>query len=157
MSFGFSIGDLVALIALTKKTYDGWRDAPREYEDVVQTLSESNMLVSHVERRFDTLIGSETNAGKQEEIGEILRSCERTVSELRSVIERRPGTDSGWEQERAMSTIARIVLRGISTSSRPFSSRWNWSPSGKISVLFQLLWIAYPRCCQMHCLLRWGK
>jgi hypothetical protein len=89
MSFGFSIGDLVALIALTKKTYDGWRDAPREYEDVVQTLSESNMLLSHVERRFDTLTGSETNARKQEEIGELLRSCESTISELRSVIKRR--------------------------------------------------------------------
>jgi hypothetical protein len=89
MSFGFSIGDLVALIALTKKTYHGWRDAPREYEDVVQTLSESDMLLSHVEGRFDTLTGSETNAGKQEEIGEILRGCESTISELRSVIKRR--------------------------------------------------------------------
>jgi hypothetical protein len=89
MSFGFSIGDIAALVALTKKTYDGWRDAPKEYADVVQTLSESNRLLSHVERRFDVLTGAEDNADKQKEIGELLGGCQRIISELRLVIKRR--------------------------------------------------------------------
>jgi hypothetical protein len=89
MSFGFSIGDLATLIALTKKTYDGWKDAPREYKDVVQTLSESNTLLCHVERRFDTLIATENDGAKQQEIGDLLRGCQGTISELRSVIKRR--------------------------------------------------------------------
>jgi hypothetical protein len=89
MSFGFSIGDLAALVSLTKSTYDGWRDAPREYEDVVEVLGGSNTLLYHVERRFETLTGTETNAGKQKEVGELLRSCERAISELRSVVKRR--------------------------------------------------------------------
>ena len=89
MSFGFSIGDLATLVALTKKTYDGWRDAPREYQDVVQTLSESNILLCHVERRFDTLTGTETNDGKQKEIGDLLRGCQSIISDLRSVVKRR--------------------------------------------------------------------
>ena len=89
MSFGFSIGDIVALLALTKRTYDGWRNAPTEYADVVQTLSECKILLSHVERRFDTLIGTETSAEKQKEIGELLRGCKKTISELRTVIKRR--------------------------------------------------------------------
>jgi hypothetical protein len=42
MSFGFSIGDIAALVAPREKMYDGWRDAPKEYADVVQTLRESN-------------------------------------------------------------------------------------------------------------------
>jgi hypothetical protein len=89
MSFGFSIGDLVALIALTKKTYDGWRDAPREYKDVVRTLSESKTLLCHVERRFDALTGAEHGATRQKEIGDLLDGCQKTISELRLVVKRR--------------------------------------------------------------------
>jgi hypothetical protein len=89
MSFGFSIGDIAALVALTKKTYEGWRDAPKEYADVVQTLSESSRLLCHVERRFDVLTGTEDNAEKQKEIGELLGGCQKIISELRLVIKRR--------------------------------------------------------------------
>ena len=89
MSFGFSLGDLATLVALTKKTHDGWREAPKEYRGVVRTLRESNMLLCHVERRFDTLTGAETNAGKQKEIGDLLRGCQETIIELRTVAKRR--------------------------------------------------------------------
>jgi hypothetical protein len=89
MSFGFSIGDIAALVALTKKTYDGWRDAPRDFKDVFQTLSESKTLLCHVERRFDALTGAENDATKQEEIGDLLSGCQKTISELRLVVKRR--------------------------------------------------------------------
>lgn len=89
MSFGFSFGDLATLVALTKKTYDGWRDAPKEYADVVQTLSESKMLLCHVERRFYALTRAEENAGKQKEIEDSLKGCQKTISELRLVVKRR--------------------------------------------------------------------
>jgi hypothetical protein len=89
MSFGFSIGDIAALVALTKKTYDGWRDAPKEFADVVQALRESNRLLCHVERRFDALTGAENDATKQKEIGDLLSGCQKTISELRVVVKRR--------------------------------------------------------------------
>lgn len=71
----------------------------REYEEVVHTLSESNTLLCHVERRFDILTGIETNAGKQEELGELLRSHERAISELRSIVKRRRKL-SHWDRIR---------------------------------------------------------
>lgn len=89
MSFGFSLGDVAALVALTKKTYDGWQHAPKEYADVVQTLGESNMLMCHVQRRFDVLTADENDAGKQKEIGDLLKGCQSAVSDLRSVARRR--------------------------------------------------------------------
>ena len=89
MSFGFSIGDIAALVAPTEKTYDGWRDAPKEYADVVQTLRESNRLLCHVERRFDAITEAEDDAEKQRYIGDLLRDCQSITSELRSIIKRR--------------------------------------------------------------------
>ena len=67
MSFGFSIGDLATLIALTKKTYDSWQQAPKEYADVVRTLRESKTLLCHVQNRFDALTttGAGNDAAKQ--------------------------------------------------------------------------------------------
>ena len=89
MSFGFSIGDLATLIALTKKTYDSWQQAPKEYADVVRTLSESKTLLCHVQNRFDTLTGAGSDAGKQKEIETLLRGCQSAISELRAVVKRR--------------------------------------------------------------------
>ena len=98
MSFGFSIGDIVALVALTKKTYDGWRDAPKEYANVVQTLRESNRLLCHVERRFDAITEAEDDAEKQRYIGDLLRDCQSITSELRSIIKRRRKSITfGWQ------------------------------------------------------------
>lgn len=89
MSFGFSIGDLATLIALTKKTYDSWSQAPEEYADVVRTLSESKTLLRHVQFRFDTLTGAGNDAAKQKEIEALLRGCQSAISELRTVVKRR--------------------------------------------------------------------
>lgn len=47
------------------------------------------MLLCHVQRRFDALTGTETNAGKQKETGDLLRGCQSIISELRSVVKRR--------------------------------------------------------------------
>lgn len=91
MSFGFSIGDLATLIALTKKTYDSWQQAPKEYADVVRTLSESKTLLCHVQNRFDALTttGAGNDAAKQKEIEYLLRGCQSAISELRAVVKRR--------------------------------------------------------------------
>lgn len=90
MSFGFSIGDLAALISLTKKTYNSWQQAPKEYADVVQTLSESKTLLCHVQNRFETLTtGPGNDAGKQQDIETLLRGCQSAVSDLRAVVKRR--------------------------------------------------------------------
>jgi len=93
MSFGFSIGDLATLISLTKKTYDSWSQAPKEYAEVVRTLSESKTLLCHVERRFDMLTGAgagnDVDVQKQKEIASLLKGCQSAISELRTVVKRR--------------------------------------------------------------------
>jgi hypothetical protein len=90
MSFGFSIGDLATLITLTKKTYDSWSQAPKEYADVVRTLRESTTLLCHVQTRFDALTGlGENDSTKQEEIESLLKGCQSAISELRAVVKRR--------------------------------------------------------------------
>jgi hypothetical protein len=96
MSFGFSLGDLAALVALTKKTYSAWRDAPKEYADVVQTLRESKTLLCRVERRFDTFTRTE---GKRKDIEDSLEGCRETIGELRSVVRDRRRL-SHWDRIR---------------------------------------------------------
>ena len=80
MSFGFSIGDLATLIGLTKKTYDSWQQAPKEYADVVRTLSESKTLLCHVQNRFDALTaGAGNDAARLKEIESLLRGCQSAI------------------------------------------------------------------------------
>jgi hypothetical protein len=89
MSFGFSVSDMIALVALTKKAYYGWQQAPDEYADVVQTLKESEELVCHVQRRFGMLTASDIDSGKPKEIGHLLQGCQSAISDLRKVARHR--------------------------------------------------------------------
>lgn len=88
MSFGFSTSDVVTLVALTKKTYDDWRQAPNEYADVVQTLETSELLICHVQSRFNKLSADGINFGKPKEIGNLLRGCRDAISDLQEVARR---------------------------------------------------------------------
>lgn len=89
MSFGFSLSDLIALVSLAKKTYDGWQGAPKEYEDVVQTVQQGEALISHVHRRFDALFATETQLVKEVAIADSLRGCNAALKDLHDVAKRR--------------------------------------------------------------------
>jgi len=89
MSFGFSISDIIALVELVKRVYNGWKQAPNEYADVVQTLEESKELVCHVQRRFEMLTAGDLGSGKPEKIGHLLQGCRDIISDLKKVARRR--------------------------------------------------------------------
>lgn len=49
MSFGFSIGDIIKLVELTTKTYNGWKNACGTYASVTDDLAVLRTLLLRVE------------------------------------------------------------------------------------------------------------
>lgn len=85
MSFGFSPSDIITLITLTNKVYNGYRSAGSEYNDVTHTLKSFEVLLHHTNRRLDTLsIGGR----RQGEIDEVVKGCQDAVRELQAVAKR---------------------------------------------------------------------
>ena len=85
MSFGFSPSDLITLINLTKKVYDGYRSAGNEYSDVTHTLKSFEVLLYHVDRRLDVL---NIDGRRQQEIVEVVKGCQGALRELQAVARR---------------------------------------------------------------------
>ncbi|KAF2257662.1 hypothetical protein CC78DRAFT_420555, partial [Lojkania enalia] len=50
MSFGFSPTDIVTLVSLTTKAYQGWRNACGEYGDITNTLFSFQIVLKRVHR-----------------------------------------------------------------------------------------------------------
>lgn len=95
MSFGFSPSDIVSLISLTTKTYQGWRDACGEYADITGTLNSLRIALKRIETHFETKeeagalpagSGNARASREREELGQILGPLKGAVSELRAVV-----------------------------------------------------------------------
>ena len=110
MSFGFSPSDIVTLIALTTKTYKGWRDACGDYSSITGTLNSYQVVLKRVDRHVNKPASDSSASlldGKDLLLGDlqaVLGSSKHAVSELRSVVKKFSslGTDrkSNWDRIR---------------------------------------------------------
>ena len=87
MSFGFSPSDIVALVNITSKAYNGWRSACGEYSEITGSL-DSLLIVLERIRTEALKPGSvllRTSKDKQD-LKDILYSTEPTVRDLHAVV-----------------------------------------------------------------------
>ncbi|KAK5683153.1 hypothetical protein LTS10_004684 [Elasticomyces elasticus] len=101
MSFGFSPSDIVALINLASKAYQGWKKACGEYADVTASLDSLLIIL--------TRIGSETakpesilvrSADDAADLKKILASTSPTVRELNGVVKQYKSLGLGKSREK---------------------------------------------------------
>ncbi len=87
MSFGFSPSDIVALIQITLKAYQGWKHACGEYADITGSLDSLLIVLKRIDveaSRPESVLTHGDNA--KEELRSIIRTCDPTVRELHSIV-----------------------------------------------------------------------
>lgn len=89
MSFGFSPSDVITLVQLATKTYNGWKNACGEYADITSMLDGLCVLLGRMHDEADrpgsVLVRNSTD---REELRDVLRGCRKTVRELDAVVMR---------------------------------------------------------------------
>ena len=89
MSFGYSVGDIITLIQLTTRTYNGWKNACGKYGDITSNLAVLQTLLIRIEAEAqapNSLIARNT-----EDFGgweTLYKSCHTLVVELEEVLDK---------------------------------------------------------------------
>ncbi|KAK3622048.1 hypothetical protein LTR56_022420 [Elasticomyces elasticus] len=101
MSFGFSPSDIVALINLASKAYQGWKKACGEYADVTASLDSLLIILTRIESETakpeSILIRSVDDAA---DLKKILASTLPTVRELNGVVKQYKSLSLGKSREK---------------------------------------------------------
>lgn len=83
MNFGFSPSDLVTLIDLVAKAYNGWKRACGEYADITTLLDDLLLSLERIEREAEQPHSVLIRATKdREDLDDIFDGCRPTVREL---------------------------------------------------------------------------
>ncbi|KAK4953841.1 hypothetical protein LTR10_008445 [Elasticomyces elasticus] len=101
MSFGFSPSDIVALINLASKAYQGWKKACGEYADVTASLDNLLIILTRIESETakpeSILVRSVDDAT---DLTKILASTLPTVRELNGVVKQYKSLSLGKSREK---------------------------------------------------------
>ncbi|KXL51205.1 hypothetical protein M433DRAFT_41457, partial [Acidomyces richmondensis BFW] len=101
MSFGFSPSDIVALINIAAKTYQGWKNACGDYADITGSLDSLLIILRRVDREArqpgSVLVRTRTDA---EDLRGVLVNSRSTVRELHAVVERYKSLGLGRSREK---------------------------------------------------------
>ena len=94
MSFGCSPSDVLALVSLVTKVYQGWRDACGEYADITGTLHSLNLVLQRLQRHFnpiieeDHLLPQTSDSSDSQHFAQIVVNCRSDLSELRTIVKK---------------------------------------------------------------------
>ena len=85
MSFGGSVGDIIAISQLAVKVYTAYKDAPDHYRHISEELAALQVLIDKATPHFkSTTIGSNNHHDGQK----VLKSCQSVLKDLDSLIEK---------------------------------------------------------------------
>ena len=85
MSFGYGIGDIVALGQIAWTAYKSCRDAPESFKNVSQEASSLHALLKEVEENLSAQTLSSTSQARLKTIGD---GCHKVLEELQSLVDR---------------------------------------------------------------------
>ena len=99
MSFGYGIGDLVAVGTLAWKVYKSCKDAPGDFKNISQEVSALHLVIKEFE---ETLSDQAFSNPQQEQLKVVGDGCCSTLQDLQKLIEKydRLGTKSrrAWDR-----------------------------------------------------------
>ena len=85
MSFGYSVGDFIAISGLAVKVYSAYKDAPDDYKHISDEVKSLRIIVDQAAKYLNnTALGND----KQREGWEALQSCQSVLEDLNSLIEK---------------------------------------------------------------------
>jgi hypothetical protein len=68
MSFGFGIGDAIAIVQVTMRLYSGWKDAPREFADIGVLLDSFHQVLLDLQMEIDNPDSLISRSGKLRQV-----------------------------------------------------------------------------------------
>ena len=80
MSFGYGVGDIMAVSRLALKVYSAYKDAPDDYRNIADEVKSLHIII---ERHFETLSNKKQQGGK-----EVLEGCQNVLKDLDALIEK---------------------------------------------------------------------
>ena len=85
MSFGFGVGDILAVSGLAVKVYSAYKDAPDGYKHISEEVKSLQSIVDEAIRHLQNPALSDV---KQQEGQEALQSCQSVLEDLNSLLEK---------------------------------------------------------------------
>ena len=85
MSFGYGVGDIMAVSRLAIKVYTAYKDAPDDYRNIADEVKSLHIIINKAARHFESTTLSNTI---QQEGKEVLEGCQNVFKDLDALIER---------------------------------------------------------------------
>ena len=85
MSFGYGVGDIMAISRLALKVYTAYKDAPDDYRNIADEVKSLHIIINKAARHFESTTLSNTI---QQEGKEVLEGCQNVFKDLDALIER---------------------------------------------------------------------
>ena len=85
MSFGFGVGDIVAISGLAVNVYTAYRDAPDDYKHISDEVKSLQILIDKASPYFKSMT---LNNNSQQEGQQALKGCKDVLEDLNSLIEK---------------------------------------------------------------------
>ena len=89
MSFGFSVGDFLAVLQICKTVYSALQDGPEEYKELqgeMKSLRYAIQSLSDDAKDPNSLLNRK-GSGRKAELMDVIANCERTMREMRDLVE----------------------------------------------------------------------
>ena len=83
MSFGYGVGDVLAISGLAVKVYTAYKDAPDDYRNISDEVKSLDIIINNAAQHFKSTTLSDS---KRQEGQEILRGCQNVLEDLDSLI-----------------------------------------------------------------------
>ena len=85
MSFGYGVGDIMAISGLALKVYTAYKDAPDDYRNIADEVKSLHIIINEAARHF----GSTTLSNQKQQDGkEVLEGCQNVLKDLDALIEK---------------------------------------------------------------------
>lgn len=79
MSFGYGVGDFLAVGKLALKVYNVYKDAPAEFKDISDEIDSLQIILGQQDRAFQD---GKLSTKQKEELGRILQGCKNVLKDL---------------------------------------------------------------------------
>ena len=85
MSFGFGVGDILAISELAVKVYTAYNDAPDEYKHIAEEVKSLQIMINKATQHFESTTLSDND---RQEGQEVLKGCQSVLGDLNALIEK---------------------------------------------------------------------
>ena len=83
MSFGYGVGDFMAISGLAVKVYTAYKDAPDDYRHIADEVKSLHIIINKAAPHFESTTLSDNNL---QEGQEVLKGCLNVLEELDALI-----------------------------------------------------------------------